>query len=127
MTVRATPKDGGWGLEFAVPAIDAYKLDTLWEQSLPPIPTPLGTLSLSAGAELRYITKPKVVWEDVLGGAFMKALAGVGGFPNTPPPPPPPARPPPPRGPVVRRGGAPGAGPSAGGGFRLAFVIDGGY
>ena len=144
MTVRATPKDGSWGLEFAVPAIDAYKLDTLWEQSLPPIPTPLGTLSLSAGAELRYITKPKVVWEDVLGGAFMKALADVGGFPKSLDA----------LGRFLQRflerlvekllellalkivalreltfylEGVLGAGPSAGGGFRLAFVIDGGY
>ncbi|HLE45591.1 MAG TPA: hypothetical protein VI915_01180, partial [Thermoplasmata archaeon] len=144
MTVRAIPDGGGWGLEFSVPALESYKLDTLWEQNLPPIPTPLGTLSLSAGVELRYTTKPKVVWEDVLGGAFMKALADVGGFPKSLDA----------LGRFLQRflerfierllellflkivalreltfylEGVFGAGPSVGGGFRLAFVIDGGY
>lgn len=144
VTARGIPKDGGWALEFSIPAIDSYKVETPWEFSLPPIPTPLGTLSLTAGVELRYKTNSRVSWLDVFGSAFMSALSDVGGFPKSLDD----------LGRLLQRflerlveklltllalrivalreltfylEGVLGAGPSAGAGFRLAFVIDGGF
>ncbi len=77
-TVRALPKAGGWALEMAVPELDASTLKTPWEAELPPIPTPIGTLTLSFGVEIRYTTHTTVEWLRMLGDALLEAWSEAG-------------------------------------------------
>jgi hypothetical protein len=80
---RAVPEDGGWILEFAVPAIDAYRVETPWWFTLPPIPTPLGTLTIELGVEIRYRVHSSVDWRELLTRTILEAHAAAGGWPMT--------------------------------------------
>src|SRR5438552_2028956 len=80
---RGVPKEGGWTLEFAIPAIDAYKVETPWSFTLPPIPTPLGTLTIELGIEIRYVVHTSVEWREILTKSILEARTAVGGWPMT--------------------------------------------
>ncbi len=80
---NAVPKEGGWRLEFAIPAIDAYRVETPWSFVLPPIPTPLGTLTIEIGVEIRYRVHTGVDWKELLAKSILEAHAATGGWPTT--------------------------------------------
>ena len=83
VTVRAVPTGGGWSLEFVVPAIDAARVYTPWWFQFPPIPTPLGTLTIELGVEIRYRLRTSVDWALLLARAFTETLDATGGFPES--------------------------------------------
>ena len=83
ITGRGVPKEGGWALEFEIPAIDAYKVETPWSFTLPPIPTPLGTLTIELGVEIRYVVHTSVEWREILTKSILEAKDAVGGWPMT--------------------------------------------
>jgi len=83
ITGRGEPREGGWALEFAVPAIDAYRVETPWSVSLPPIPTPLGALTIELGVEIRYQVHTSVNWKEILAKSILEAKAAAGGWPTT--------------------------------------------
>ncbi len=77
VTARAVPAGGGWALEVAVPAIDAYRVWTPWEFALP-----LGAVTLFLGVEIHYVVSTDVPWGALLRNAFLGALDEVG-FPTS--------------------------------------------
>jgi hypothetical protein len=83
ITGRGVPKEGGWALAFEVPAIDAYRVETPWSLTLPPIPTPLGALTIELGVEIRYQVHTSVNWKEILAKSILEAKAAAGGWPTT--------------------------------------------